>query len=174
MWTYNYSYSSELYHHGILGMKWGVRRYQKKDGTLTNAGKKRKAKLESVRDSEIELTRRQKAAWEEEVASMKNRRDELAKPSGKKLIKDMLGVDTDADAMDLYAMTIKELQDDEVAYTNHRIGVGESAIQGFLAKEAALANMDLSDLSIKKKDIIAVGEEAQAKGWAEYDNEHDY
>ena len=31
----------ELYHHGIKGMKWGVRRYQNTDGSLTNAGKKR-------------------------------------------------------------------------------------------------------------------------------------
>ena len=30
-----------LYHHGIKGQKWGVRRFQKKDGTLTSAGKKR-------------------------------------------------------------------------------------------------------------------------------------
>ena len=31
----------ELYHHGVKGMKWGVRRYQNSDGSLTSAGKKR-------------------------------------------------------------------------------------------------------------------------------------
>lgn len=39
MWTYNHTY--ELFHHGIKGMKWGVRRYQNKDGSLTPDGKKR-------------------------------------------------------------------------------------------------------------------------------------
>ena len=30
-----------LIHHGVKGQKWGVRRYQNKDGSLTPAGKKR-------------------------------------------------------------------------------------------------------------------------------------
>lgn len=33
--------SDELMHYGVLGMKWGVRRYLNKDGSLTSSGRKR-------------------------------------------------------------------------------------------------------------------------------------
>lgn len=36
------SWKEELYHHGILGQKWGVRRFQNSDGTYTAEGKARR------------------------------------------------------------------------------------------------------------------------------------
>lgn len=45
--TFIENYNKELYHYGVKGMKWGIRRYQNPDGSLTDKGKKRYA--ESIR-----------------------------------------------------------------------------------------------------------------------------
>jgi hypothetical protein len=52
----------ELYHAGVKGMKWGVRRYQNKDGSLTPAGKKRTRQTNTSKENKRGLTDTQKNA----------------------------------------------------------------------------------------------------------------
>lgn len=52
----------ELYHHGIKGQKWGVRRFQNEDGTLTSAGKKRRTIRNVIKDNKYKKMARIDAA----------------------------------------------------------------------------------------------------------------
>ena len=51
------NYNDQLWHWGIKGQKWGVRRYQNPDGTLTEAGKKRYASDEKINAKRKEKNR---------------------------------------------------------------------------------------------------------------------
>lgn len=83
----NFISEDELYHHGIKGMKWGVRRYQNKDGTLTAAGKKRRKSEDLSSMSNEELRKK--------VNRMNNeqRYIDLTKPSSSGLSKTADGLD---------------------------------------------------------------------------------
>ncbi len=76
-----------LQHHGIMGMKWGVRRYQNRDGTLTNAGKKRyDREMEKLKKEERVLKNKQRTQAKFDKLESKRKEVEAlkgAKPSKK-------------------------------------------------------------------------------------------
>lgn len=61
--------NNELQHWGIKGMRWGVRRYQNKDGTLTLAGKRREKQLAKQRVENLKKAREAKAERKSKIAT---------------------------------------------------------------------------------------------------------
>ena len=64
----------ELQHHGVKGQKWGVRRYQNPDGSLTPAGQKRQAKKELKQDVKEYRSLRKTDKVDDYLNSMKNKK----------------------------------------------------------------------------------------------------
>lgn len=83
---------SELKHHGIKGQKWGVRRFQNSDGSLTAAGRKRystddyKNTLDKVKQADKTLNTVKKSINEADAKSYEKKvKYELSKMSDKEL-----------------------------------------------------------------------------------------
>lgn len=68
--------NNELMHHGILGMKWGVRRYQNKDGSLTPEGRRR-IKSEPLPHEDYAKVHSQKSVKSMSDTELRNRLNRL-------------------------------------------------------------------------------------------------
>lgn len=110
MWRYESIYdviafdNSELYHHGTKGMRWGVRRYQNKDGSLTPAGKKRRSLGQTIHDHRV--TKKRRAAAEKARATRAKNLEAEAKRKK---------------ALEKGTLSVKKMTDDELASALKRL-----------------------------------------------------
>lgn len=108
----------ELYHHGTKGMKWGVRRYQNKDGSLTPAGKKRydrdvRENNAKKKDNRINIDGPDPKRWVKEDTS----RTKSVVDSSSSMVRELKNVERSTrpspkkEKMDLSNMTDQQLRD---------------------------------------------------------------
>lgn len=147
---------NELYHYGVKGMKWGVRRYQNADGTLTRAGRKHKeAALKGLRKGREEYSRqaeRMKAATETNKRALEKSR-QIDKETGETswnthALKDAYKATGRAY---VNAMSSVKIYDAYIkAYENDSIKVG----QDYVVKNRKKGVVELSDSGREKESRI--------------------
>lgn len=108
--------SKELCHWGVKGMKWGIRRYQNSDGTLTNAGKKRYAR--DLRDTPLTKEERNSGGreanphkWVKEDIERSKRLTDASSNAVQQLKTANRIHSTTSKRMDLSEMSDKEMRD---------------------------------------------------------------
>lgn len=166
-----YNTEGELTHWGIKGMRWGIRRYQNKDGTLTPAGKKRLQKETEALKKEEQVLKNRKAtkAKLDRLEAKRKALDEQKKALDDADGKSKKGAsDDDKPAK----KSVKDMGDEELAYKIRRLQMekqyealtaqpetvakGNSFVKDFLSRSAVPAIQEAGK-SLIKDSMLKLG-----------------
>lgn len=100
-----------LAHHGVKGQKWGVRRYQNYDGTLTTLGKNRKAIIKATKNFNPDIVDRSYTSYNYDSWGTTKNNNILyitgASGSGKSTLANKIAKENDADYINIDLYTVK-------------------------------------------------------------------
>lgn len=199
MWQY-IDYSPELYHHGILGQKWGIRRFQNSDGTLTEAGRKRyrvdskgnlveKTKAERKADAKAEKAAKaeqhRQNRLEREKETLEKKKERIAASRDPQMIYENKDLFSFQELSDLYNVMQKEkqIQDmipkgktymDKVRETSKNLGDVATAIENGSRFYNSIAKVSNSIFGTDLPKIEESKESPKEKARKEAQKEADY
>lgn len=176
----------ELYHWGTKGMRWGIRRYQNKDGSLTPAGKKRyKSTEEELKAREkviknMERVRAMQAKQAAKKAELDAREAALNDGPKKKTLKETLQERKEAKAAKKAAKaghpdtskpkSIKDMTDDELRAYTSRMQLEKSFLDAQRNLDAVTpkqVNKSKEFIGNLMKDVVAPTASKVGKEWLE-------